>query len=184
MRKNITVLAALLSFAFVISCGPPKDPVTGGGGGGGGGAEPGWVGNPPKGCAAGSSKLRGIKDIARKAAVASARDELARQLKTHVAGMIKTYQNSAEAEGQQMAEEDITAVSRQVVDQTMVGTRTVRTQIMEGEMYGLVCLDTETFSGAFDKMNKMNDKMKTALKKRADAEFKDMDKQIEKLRAR
>jgi len=148
------------------------------------GGEPQWVGNPPKGCAAGSSKVRGIRSIASKAAVAHARDELTRQLKTVVQGMIKSYQRMGEADGKDFAEEDTTAVTRQIVDQTMVGTRKVREQKVGNEIFSLVCLDLETFANAFEKMNKADETMRKALKKRAEEEFKDLDAQIEKIKNR
>jgi hypothetical protein len=178
MKKLMTfALAGALSMTLV-ACG-------GGGGGGGGtfGDAPEWYDNPTKGCGVGSAKHRGIRDLTRKAAVSSARDDLGRNLKSVVQGMIKQYQSAGEAEGKEFAEELQTRVTRSVVDQTLVGTRTVATAMRNNEFYAMVCLDPETFADAFDRMKELDGKQKAALKKRAEKEFEDLDAQIEKLRA-
>ena len=182
MKNACQMIAGLLSLSLVVACGGPQTGTTTPAPQGG--AEPDWVGNPIKGCAPGSAKNRGIRDLARKAAIASARDELTRQLKVTVQGMIKAYKAMVETGGKDFAEEDTRSVTRQVVDQTMVGTRTVKTQLLGKEMYALVCLDPDTFAKAFEQMNKADEKMRAALKQRAEKEFHDLDTQLEKLKAR
>lgn len=147
-------------------------------------AAPEWADNPPKGCGTGSAKFRGLRDIARDGAVTSARADLARDLKTTMQGMIKKYQASGETGGADFTEELTTGVTRDIVDQTLIGTRVVRTEVLEGELFALVCLDPETFKDAFERMSQLSQAQRVALKARADAEFKDLDQQIEKLRAR
>ena len=156
--------------------------------GGGGGtpnsgfsSEPSWVTSPVKGCGVGSSKYRGIRDLTRKAAIASARDDLARQLKVKVEGMIKTYQAMGETGGKEFAEEQTTRVSRNIVSTTLVGTIPKKNALIGKDYYSMVCLDPAVFADAFDKMNEMSSKMRQALKKRAEAEFADLDKQLERL---
>lgn len=144
-------------------------------------SEPSWVTNPVKGCGVGSAKYRGIRDLTRKAAIASARDDLARQLKVKVEGMIKTYQAMGEAGGKEFSEEQTTRVSRNIVSTTLVGTIPKKNALIDKDYYSLVCLDPAVFADAFDKMNEMSSKMREALKKRATAEFADLDKQLERL---
>ena len=143
--------------------------------------EPSWVTNPIKGCGVGSAKYRGIRDLTRKAAIASARDDLARQLKVKVEGMIKTYQAMGEAEGKEFSEEQTSRVSRNIVSTTLVGTIPKKNAMVGKDYYSTVCLDPAVFADAFDKMNDMSQKMRSALKKRAKAEFADLDKQLERL---
>lgn len=143
---------------------------------------PRWFDNPEKGCGVGSAKHRGIKNLTRKAAVQSARDDLARQLKTQIQGMVKQYAQAGETDGKQMAEELQTSVSRSIVNEALIGTRVAVTAMQGEEFYSMVCLDPETFGGIFDRMKELSQKQRVALKNRAKIEFQDLDKQIEKLR--
>lgn len=144
---------------------------------------PNWYDATPKGCGVGSVKHRGIKDLTRKAAIASARQELAGQIEAITQGMLKTYQQAGETDGESFNEELQTRVAREIVDQTMVGTRVGATAMRGGEFYAMVCLDPETFGDAFDRMNDLSKKQRNALRNRAKAEFADLDAQIEKIRA-
>ena len=143
---------------------------------------PAWYDNPVKGCGVGSAKHRGMRDLTRKTAVASARKDLAGNLKTRVQGMLKSYQAAGEADGEDFTEELTTDVTRTIVDNTLVGTRTAATKLVAEELYAMVCLDPETFADAFDRMNNLSKKARQALKMRAKAEFQDLDTQLEKLR--
>ena len=151
-------------------------------GGGTFGDAPSWYDSVPKGCGVGSAKHRGLKDMTRKAAVASAREELAGQIEATTQGMMKTFQQQGETEGEGFAEDLQTRVSREIVDQTMVGTRVTATELIDSEFYAMVCLDPETFADAFDRMKDLSTKQRDALRKRAKAEFKDLDAQISKIR--
>jgi hypothetical protein len=146
---------------------------------------PKWAMTPPAGCGIGIAKHRGNLGMAQKTAVARGRDALARQLVTKVQGMIKDYQQSGETDAKDFTEELTTQVSRQLVDTTLVGTRTKVAHISKDtpqQYYALVCLEPEAFTDAFDRMNTLSMKHREALKKRADMEFKDLDAQLERLR--
>ena len=143
--------------------------------------EPSWVTNPIKGCGVGSAQFRGNLSLARTAAIGDARSDLARQLKIRVQGMLKTYQAMGEAEGKEFNEEQTTNVSRQIVDTTLVGTIPKKNARVGKTYYSTVCIDPSAFADAFDQMNNMSQKMRSALKKRAKAEFADLDKQLERL---
>ncbi len=149
--------------------------------------EPDWANNAPDGCGVGIVKYRGNRGLARNAATARGRDELARQLATTVEGMLKDYSSQGETDGDDFTEERITQVSRQIVDQTLTGTEVAATHLTEGNdahLYSLVCLNPEAFAGIFDKMNSLSEKQRTALKQRAEVEFEDLDSQLEKHRAK
>ena len=145
---------------------------------------PKWALTPPAACGVGIAKHRGNLGMAKTTAETRGRDALARELATKVEGMIKDYQQSGETDGKDFTEELTTQVSRQIVDQTLVGTRTRIAHVSEDapqQYYALVCLDPEAFAGAFDRMNELSQKQRAALKVRADNEFKDLDDQLERL---
>jgi len=178
MRKILQSVVILVALA-VCSCGGGAKQLDGGTYDG----APEWYDNPTKGCGVGSVKYRGIKDLARKTAIAAAREELAAQLKAVTQGMVKNYQQQGETDAQPFTEELQTRVSREVVDQTMVGSRVAATALRGEEFYSMVCLDPETFADAFDRMKSLSGKQREALKSRAKAEFADLDVQIEKFKA-
>jgi hypothetical protein len=145
---------------------------------------PKWAMTPPEACGVGISKHRGNLGMAKTTAEARGRDALARELSTKVEGMIKDYQQSGETDAKDFTEELTTQVSRQIVDQTLVGTRTRIAHVSKEtpqQYYALVCLDPEAFAGAFDRMNELSQKQRQALKARADAEFKDLDQQLDRI---
>jgi len=145
---------------------------------------PKWALTPPDACGVGIAKHRGNLGMAKTTAEARGRDALARELATKVEGMIKDYQQSGETDGKDFTEELTTQVSRQIVDQTLVGTRTRIAHVSQEEdkqYYALVCLDPEAFAGAFDRMNQLSQKQRAALKARSEAEFKDLDMQLDRL---
>lgn len=145
---------------------------------------PKWAMMPPAACGVGIAKHRGNLGMAKTTAEARGRDALARELATKVEGMIKDYQQSGETDAKDFTEELTTQVSRQIVDQTLVGTRTRVAHVSKSspsQYYALVCLDPESFAGAFERMNNLSQKQRQALKARSEAEFKDLDAQLERL---
>jgi hypothetical protein len=146
---------------------------------------PKWALTPPPACGIGIAKHRGSLGMAQQTAVARGRDALARQLKTKIEGMIKDYQESGEAKAKDFTEELTTQVSRQLVDTTLIGTATKLAHLSQGapqHYYALICLEPEAFAGAFEKMSELSNQHRQALKRRAQVEFKDLDKQLERLR--
>ena len=143
---------------------------------------PAFVLEQPAGCGVGSAKFRGNINLAREAAVSSARADLSRQLKTQINAMLKRYQQEGEVDGRDMTEETITSVSKDITSMSLVGTRATMSKSMDGNLHALVCLDPETFASSFDRMKKLNDSQRAALKERATKEFKNLDKEIEKLK--
>ena len=178
--RTVLIASQLALMSLTFGCGgsqvqPPTDP-----------AEiPKWALTPPSACGVGISKHRGNLGMAQQTAVARGRDALARQLKTKVEGMIKDYQEAGETDAKDFTEELTTQVSRQIVDSTLVGTATKMAHLSQDpqqQYYALVCLDPESFSNAFERMNELNAKQRRALKQRAKQEFKDLDRQLERMR--
>lgn len=175
--KLALVSLLLVSMAAFVACSSAKSKVDFAG-------SPEWYNNPVKGCGVGSAKLRRIRSLARDSAVASARADLSRALKTTTQGMLKKYMAEGEADEKDFSEELTTSVVRDVTENTLVGTRVAATANVGQELFAMVCLDPETFADAFDRMNRLSQKAREALKARAKAEFDDMDEQLEKLRDR
>lgn len=176
MIRMFLKASALLSLGFLVACGgaaPAETTFPG---------APAWYDNPIAGCGVGSAKHRGNRNLTKEAATSRARRDLAAQLKAKVQGMVKDYSAMGEAEGKEFSEELVTSVGRQIVDQTLVGTRVAAQALVGSEMYVNVCLDPATFSDAFDKMNELDGKAREALKKRAKAEFADLDAQLAKMK--
>jgi hypothetical protein len=144
---------------------------------------PEWVLNPLKGCGVGQATNHGNIGLARQAAEGKGRENLAAQLSTSVQGMLKMYQDSGETDGKDYNEEKITSVSKQLVDQNLQGTRTLKVAQVDKQLFAMVCLDPETFAQALDKMNQLSSKQRQFLKARADAEQADLKAEIEAKRA-
>lgn len=177
MKKALLVAIIMVFGVSLVACGsaPKKKSF---------GDAPSWFDNPVKGCGVGTAKMRSMRDLARTSAVASARADLSKQLESTVATMVKKYQAEGEADAKDFSEELTTGVIREVSQNTLVGTRVAKTEVKDNEFYAMVCLDPETFADAFSRMDKLSEKARVALKKRAEEEFKDMDAQIEKLKDR
>ena len=146
---------------------------------------PQWVLNPPKMCASGMQKFRGNLGLAKSGAVAKGRDALARQFQVQVQGMLKSYQAEGGTEKGDFSEEDLTQVSRQLVDLSLTGTSAKKVKLGNGnpqQLYALVCADFSAMEKALDDMKQLGAKARAALKQRAKAEFDDMDKQLDKLK--
>ncbi|MEE2788853.1 MAG: LPP20 family lipoprotein [Myxococcota bacterium] len=180
LARAILVSSHIMFASLLFGCGgtqvqPPTDP----------GEIPKWALTPPAACGVGIAKHRGNLGMAQQTAVARGRDALARQLRTKIEGMIKDYQEAGETDAKDFTEELTTQVSRQIVDSTLVGTATKMAHLSEDpqqQYYALVCLDPESFSNAFDRMNELNAKQRKALKQRANQEFQDLDRQLERMR--
>jgi len=121
--------------------------------------------------------------MARTTALSRARADLARNLETRVQAMIKDYQSQGEDTGKEFTEERVVQVSRQLTDQSLTGTRVVESFLTKEEPrdhYSLVCIDAKSFGDLVQQMNSLSQTARDALKKRAEAEFSDMDTQLEK----
>ena len=146
---------------------------------------PSWVLNPPALCASGIQKFRGNLGMAKSGAVAKGRDALARQFQVKVQGMLKSYQADGGTDKGDFSEEDLTQVSRQVVDLSLTGTKARFVKLGKGDpqqLYALVCADFASMDKALNDMKQLGAKARAALKQRAKAEFDDLDKQLEKIK--
>lgn len=146
-----------------------------------------WIEDPASvsgACAVGSAPVSpGMTSLARTGSASAARVELARQMKTKIQGMVKTYQSQQFSDGKVAAEQDITNINRDIVNMEISGSKIHATKEKGGELFSLVCVNPEAMQAALEAMKSMNDTMRTAIKSRMKDELKDLDAQIEKLNA-
>ena len=138
-----------------------------------------WAKNPAANCALGIAKHHGNQSLSKTGATSRARDALARQLETKVKGLIKDYQSQGETAGTGFSEELITQVSKQSVQQVLIGTRVKQGRLNpeQTEYYALVCIETESILKAFDAMKRFNRKQRQDLRARAREAFRELDQQ-------
>lgn len=123
--------------------------------------------------------------LARDAAVARGRTEIARSLQVMVESMLKDYQSTTtggDAFGQAANDEQlIENVSRQITDLSLSGTRLEDSWISQnGTLYALVTIDMEAFKGALSKMSQLDEQVRKAVEARAQKAFEDLDRQVGK----
>ena len=141
---------------------------------------PDWVNNPKKGCGVGQATYRGAAGLTRDTAASAARTDLQRQLDTRITAQLKDY-TAQEAVGQdEAAESKVTQAKRDLTSGVLAGTRVTRTESKERELYAEVCFDVDAYKDLIEKNKELSAKAREYLKKRADAEFSDLDKQVEK----
>lgn len=149
MKRGV-IVASLASSLFLTACGSnqvkpvaectyPDSPTL---------AAPGWICDQPvEGVAVssvGSAEKSGagvnfMKDMA----AASARTELARNMKVHVANMVKQYVETTGSGDSETVDRVNTSVTKQITDQSIVGSRIYRSNVNPetGTMYVLIGID-------------------------------------------
>ncbi|MFM2160994.1 MAG: hypothetical protein RLZZ383_506 [Pseudomonadota bacterium] len=147
-------------------------------------AMPGWYAEPPPLCGVGSAMFQaGLMDTARLEADNNARGDLARQFQTKVEAMVKNYGAQGQANGEKYGESATTNVTRNIVDLSLTGARSVKNEILNETMFTLVCLQPDIFLKAFESVKDMDDGLRAEIKQRMDAEFADLDAQLQRLRS-
>ena len=120
--------------------------------------------------------------LAREAALARARTEIARTLQTQVKAMLKDYQATTTG-GPGFAieasdEQHIADVSRQITDLTLSGTELADSWISDtGATYVLCRLDVEGFKGTVQRMGELSEAVRKAVVDRADKAFEELDRE-------
>ncbi len=155
MKKSVSILAAMIATASLLGCGNlpkevkqakraecvfPDAPDT---------AAPGWVCDEPvEGVdvyAVGTYEKTGAGlQFQKDQAVASARVNLAQQMKVHVQNMIKQYAETTGAGSSETVDKVNTNVSKLVTRETLEGSRLFKTLMSpKGTLYALVGFDTK-----------------------------------------
>lgn len=94
---------------------------------------PEWILNPyvEGGIATSDCVLfSGNMSIDRKQAIAQARVLLSAEIESRVAGMDETYQDKIQVNGESTSGSTFSSVSKQITDQTLIGSRTIRTDVV------------------------------------------------------
>jgi hypothetical protein len=142
---------------------------------------PSWAVTPPAGCAVGSYRHKDNVALSEQTATSRARHGLSHQLDVKVKSMIKDYIEEGESNGKSFTEELTQSVSKQVATMSLTGTVSNKIEVMNGHFFSMVCLDIQTFADSFDKMTELNEKARTALRKRAHHAFRDLDMEVDEL---
>jgi hypothetical protein len=155
---------------------------------------PGWV---IQGCHAaanddhdgnicGVGSFAGSKNIslARTAAMARGRTEIARSLGVKVKAMLKDYQSTTTG-GEQFGtsandEQQIVDVSKQITDMSLTGTEVKDTWVSRsGTYYALMVLDLERFENSVERMDRLDEGVRKAITKRAKESFGELSDEID-----
>ncbi|MEG3754594.1 hypothetical protein [Psychromonas arctica] len=158
---------------------------------------PGWILNPQidDGIAVSECVLwSGNMSIDKQQAVANARTSLAQRIETRVSAMDKTYRDKIEASSGVESGTTFSSVSKQVTQQTLVGTNPIQTDIVDiadkTNLCVLVGIGQQSTQAIFDQLisaseRTVNAQQKDILYQEFKAERADLalDKEIEKLNA-
>ena len=170
-----------LFISLMMACGPKTVSVDGGGNTV---RLPDWVMNPPTNkneiCAVGITKMKGNINADMTVGRERARGELSAQLLTHTNRLVKDYQESGETGGETFNEELTTIISKNVTVNALAGSQQTKSENLDGNLYSMVCLDTEKFATAFDEVKQLSEKARVQLRKRAEKGFQDADKEFDK----
>jgi hypothetical protein len=156
MKKGITLLTGIALTSLLVACGGSKKEQV---------AEcvfpdapnvpaPGWVCDEPVAgvqvSAVGSAEKSGAgNDFMKQMAATSARVQLAQNMKVHVKNMIKQYVETTGAADAETVDKVNTSVTKQITDQTLVGTRIYKTRVSpNGTLYVLLGMDDNSVAQA------------------------------------
>ena len=157
MKKGITLLAGLAMTSLLVACGGgPKEQQV---------ADcvfpdatnvpaPGWVCDEPVAgvtvSAVGSAEKSGAgNDFMKQMAATSARVQLAQNMKVQVRNMIKQYVETTGAADQETVDKVNTSVTKQITNETLVGTRIYKTRVSpNGTLYVLLGMDDGSVAAA------------------------------------
>lgn len=104
---------------------------------------PKWILNPQieNGIATSDCVLfSGNISIDRKQAIAQARVQLSAEIESRVAGLDETYQDKIQINGESTSGSSFSSVSKQLTEQTLVGSQTVKTDIIDISGKDNVCV--------------------------------------------
>jgi hypothetical protein len=136
--------------------------------------------DPKELCGVGSFKGSSNISLARTAAMARGRTEIARSLGVKVRSMLKDYQatttGGAEFGTAASDEQHVVDVSKQITDISLTGTEIQDTWISNsGTYYTLMVLDVEKFEESVNGMKRLSETVREAIVERAEAAFADLD---------
>lgn len=188
-KVNLLSLSAIVLLSACSSSKPTQETVVG--------DIPSWVLNPQieDGIAVSECVLwSGNISLDKHQAIANARASLAQRIQTHISTMDKAYRDKIEAVSGSESGSTFSSVSKQVTQQTLVGTSPLKTDIVNIEEIKNLCvlvgIGQESTKVLFDDLVKaaerpMNDDQKDILYQEFKAQRADLslDKGLDKLNA-
>lgn len=120
--------------------------------------------------------------LARSAAEARGRTDIARSLKTRCKSMLKDYQAIVQGgPGNKLNNEQyVTDTSKEITDMTLTGTRLEDTWVStQGTFYALMVLDVDAFRDQLKNMSQLDEQVRKAIVERADKSFAELDAETE-----
>jgi hypothetical protein len=140
-------------------------------------------------CGVGS--MGGSRNISlmRTTALARGRTEIARTLEVQVKAMLKDYQATTTG-GEEFGtaasdEQHVIDVSKQITDFSLSGTEMKDSWVSRsGTFYALVVLDVERFKDSVNEMKELSASVREAVQKRAEANWGELDEEVESERNR
>jgi hypothetical protein len=159
--KNL--LYILLTTSLCFACGTSNTLVDMGGGI----KLPGWAVKTPKLCAVGIQKMRADLGAAKTMAETRARTSLSRQLESKIVDMIKLYNQEGGDTTGDISESLSTNVSKSLSKQTLNGSIPEKMEILEGQVYSLVCLKPNYFTKTISEMKLLSEAQRKQLAHRA-----------------
>ncbi|MFW2371919.1 MAG: LPP20 family lipoprotein [Gammaproteobacteria bacterium] len=170
MNKAAYLVAGVAMTAVLTGCGGKKEQVADCVfPDGPGTAAPGWICDEPvegvEISAVGSAdKSRAGHDFMKQMAATSARVQLAQRMKVTVQNMIKQYVETTGAADDETVDKALTSVTKQITNETLVGTRIYRTRTSpNGTLYVLLGMDEDSVSQAAENAIKTSMKNERAL---------------------
>jgi uncharacterized lipoprotein NlpE involved in copper resistance len=116
--------------------------------------------------------------LARSAAEARGRTEIATSLKVRCKSMLKDYQAAVQGgPGNKLNNEQyVSDTSKQITDMTLSGTRLEDSYVSDkGTFYALVVLDVNAFRDQVKGMNQLDEQIRQAIVERAEQSFSELD---------
>lgn len=139
---------------------------------------PSWVMSPPQGlCGLGSATVQGSNSLARTAATARGRANLASQVELHVNNLLASFESDQE-------EIWTKQISAQRVSQQLIGSRAFKEYLGQKELFVLVCIQAEKVQEALERevqTREVSLKQKTQLRQRSDEAFKELEAHIKEV---
>ena len=136
-------------------------------------------------CGVGSSAVGDDISMARDIAQGRGRTEIAKNLQTDVASMLKDYRARQRKEGKGQTVEDVESVSKLVTDTTVAGAVLKDTWISKNNnLYALMVMDVEAFKSGLDKIKDLSAEVKEVIRKQANRAHKELDAAVEKKNAK
>ncbi len=128
-------------------------------------AMPSWFLTPPPGCGAGSALFdASMREISKIEAETQARADLSRQVQTSISSIVVTaYSKSTNSGGNTQANASAESVTTSATETSLLGARTVASEVKAGSLYLMVCIEPEALVTSFEEMAYLDEAIRAAM---------------------